>query len=102
MRVEHNGKMTFVYFSPVRLALTKEMINHPALIEHLSKHDSAEFEVRLAETARFCGVALDGVYDPQDVDNICELCLRELQLRSMGVILSPHQKFHHSLDVQKS
>lgn len=76
-----------VFFSPVRQALNEEVPKHPALVEHLSKHPSNEFEVRLAEIARFAGVMLDGEYTVQDIDNICELCLGELKKRSTQIIL---------------
>jgi len=76
-----------VYFSPVRQALNAEIINHAGLQEHLSKHPTTEFEVRLAEIARYCGVMLDGEYYEKDIDVICGLCLEELRKKSTIILL---------------
>lgn len=75
-----------VYFTPVQQALNAEITKHPALLEYLRKHETTEFEVRLAEVARFCGIALDGSYDGEDIDNICGLCLQELRKRSTLIL----------------
>ena len=75
-------RRTLVFFSSVRQALNKEVTQHPALGELLRNHPASEFELRLAEIAKFCGVALDGEYYGDDIDNICSLCLDELKKRS--------------------
>lgn len=80
--------MHYVFFTPTQQALNEEITKHPALMEYLSKHPSTEFEVRIAEVARFCGIALDGNYDGEDIDNICGLCVEELRKRST-LILTP-------------
>ena len=76
-----------VYFTPVQQALNAEIVKHPELMAHLRNHPSTEFEIRMAEVARFCGVLLDGMYDGKDIDNICALCLNELQKRSTVILL---------------
>jgi hypothetical protein len=81
------GRVNLVYFSPVRQALNAEIASHAGLQEYLKKHPTTEFEVRLAEIARYCGVMLDGEYDQQDIDNICGLCLEELRKKSTIVLL---------------
>lgn len=75
-----------VYFTAVQQALNAEIVKHPALMEYLQKHPSTEFEVRLAEIARFCGVALNGSYNGKDIDNVCGLCLDELRKRSTLIL----------------
>ena len=75
-----------VFFSPVQQALNLEITSHPKLMEHLEKHPAAEFEVRLAEIARFCGIALDGEYNSVDIDVICGMCLEELKKRSTLIL----------------
>lgn len=75
-----------VYFSPVQQALNREVTNHSALMEILRTQAHADFEVRLAEIAKYAGVMLDGEYNGKDIDNICGLCLEELQKRSMQII----------------
>ena len=80
-------RRTLVFFSPVRNALNREIINHPALMEKLRQQPTAEFEIRLASIAAYCGIALDGEYIQSELDEVCELCLEELQKRSMQIIL---------------
>jgi len=80
------GRMQLNYFSPVRQALNAEIASHAGLQEYLKKHDTSEFEVRLAEIARYCGVMLDGEYDQHDIDNICGLCLEELRKKSTIIL----------------
>lgn len=75
-----------VFFSEVQQALNYEVTKHPALGELLRNHPSKEFEVRLAEIAKYCGIALDGIYDGKDIDNICGLCLEELRKRSTLIV----------------
>lgn len=79
-----------VYFSGARQALNEEVLKHPDLRVLLMNHPAEEFEVRLAEIAKYSGVVLDGTYDAQDIDNICELCLGELQKKSQIVLLPMH------------
>lgn len=80
-------RRTHVYFSPVQQALNAEVVKHAGLMEVLKNHPSGEFEIRLAEIARYCGLALDGIYDGKDIDNICALCLEELQKKSTIIVL---------------
>ncbi len=80
-------RRTLVMFSPVRTALNREIINHPTLMEKLRQQPTAEFEIRLASIAAYCGIALDGEYRQGDIDKICALCLEELKKRSMQIIL---------------
>jgi len=76
-----------VYFSGAKQALNEEVLKHPELRALLVNHPAEEFEVRLAEIAKYSGVMLDGTYDAQDIDNICELCLGELQKKKESVIV---------------
>ena len=76
-----------VYFTPVQVALNAEIPKHPGLVEYLRKQAHQDFEIRLAEIARYCGIALDGEYDGHDINNICALCLNELQKRSTLILL---------------
>jgi hypothetical protein len=80
--------MNAVYFSPAQLALNAEAQKHPRLMEYMQKHQGADFEVKLAEIARYVGLTLDGTYDKQDIDNICDICITELKKRSTLILLS--------------
>lgn len=81
------SKVTLSYFSPSRLALAKEIKNHPELIRLLGNHPAAEFEVKLAEIATYCEVILDGDYSPHDLDGLCDLLVRKLKQKLSGIIL---------------
>ena len=80
-------RRALVMFSPVRQALNREIINHPTLMEKLRQQPTAEFEIRLASIAAYCGIALDGEYRQEEIDKICALCLEELKKRSIQIIL---------------
>lgn len=88
--IEKRGKYNLVYFSSVQQALNKEVLNHPQLMEYLRNKPAHEMEIRLAQIAEYCGLALDGIYDGKDIDNICALCLAELKSRSTQIILPLH------------
>ena len=80
-------RRTLVYFSPAQLALNEEVVKHPKLMERLGNKITADFEVKLAEVASYCGILLDGYYDKNDIDTICDLCITELKKRSSAIIL---------------
>ena len=67
------------YFPEVYIALNKEVLNHPTLMERLAKHPEAEFEIKLAEVAAYCLIAVDGEFFPKDLEKLAELCLTRLQ-----------------------
>lgn len=78
-RRESNGKVTFTYFSESKVRLSEEIANHPDLCALVSKHPASEFELRLAEVAAYCEVALDGAYTPEDIDEICNRLYEKLR-----------------------
>lgn len=67
------------FFSPVRIELAKEVSHHPALKKLLADHPPEEFEIKLAEIAAYCGVAVDGYLYDKDIDQLCDLCIRRLR-----------------------
>lgn len=86
-RIEKRGKYVLEYFTPMQQELNKELLNHPELRAILNNQVHADFEVRLAEIAAYCNIALDDEYTAQDLNFICELCLKELKKRSTILIL---------------
>lgn len=85
--IEKRGKYNLVYFTTVQQELNKEVIQHPELMERLKNHPAGEFEIRLAEIAAYCNLALDDTYQGKDIDNICEYCLNYLQRKRIPIIL---------------
>ncbi len=73
------------FFSESRIALQREIKKHPDLMELLAEHPIEEFEIRLAETAAYCNIILEGAYTPEDIDGICELCVKDLVAKRMPV-----------------
>ena len=77
------------YFTEERLELQKELMNHPEVCALISKHPPQEFELRLAEIACYCGVALDGAYSQAELDKLCEILRNRLyimRVQSIGML----------------
>lgn len=81
-----SGKIKLMYFGPEMLELNKEVRNHPKLTQRLVKMNALDFETKIASVAAYCGVALDGAYDEEDLENIAKLCLAELRKKSTIII----------------
>lgn len=82
-----NGKVRMVFFSEARIELSKEVANHPKLLDKLTAVNSQDFDDRLAVIAAYCNIALDDIYTQKDIDSICELCIA--RLKNKQVILIP-------------
>ena len=80
-------RIRYDYFSEAEIALSKEIGNHPALMELLSKHPPQEKEIRLAEIAAYCDVVLDGSYSEEEIERLCGILYRKLKLKDSGIIL---------------
>ena len=76
------------FFSDSRIALNREVIEHPTLCELLSKHPPQEFEIRLAEIAAYCDVVLDDWYTPADLDKLCDILWNKLREKRGGIIVA--------------
>lgn len=48
-------------------------------MERLAKHPAEEFEIRLAEIASYCLIAVDGEFLPEDLVKLADLCLEKLK-----------------------
>ena len=76
------------YFSPSRLLLQEEVALHPELAPHIAQFPASEFELRLAAVAAYCGVIVDGLYDPDEIDRFCEILVVKLQEKRTLILRS--------------
>lgn len=79
-------KTRLEFFSPERIALNRETKNHPELAHLLASYPADDFEGRLGEIAAFCGVLVDGMYLPMELDNLCKILFFRLQQKRMTYI----------------
>lgn len=75
------------FFPESRIALSREVAEHPPLLELLQKHPQAEFEIILAEIATYCGVVLDGTYTQEDLDKLCDILFKRLRAKRSSILL---------------
>ena len=75
------------YFPPHMIELQEEIFNHPELCRLLANHPPQEKEMRLAEIAAYCGIILNGMYMPEDIDKLCEILHRKLVEKRIQIIL---------------
>lgn len=76
-------------FHQNRIDLDRELHQHPQLLENLSHQPSNEFEMRIAEIASYCDVALHGDYSPLDLDHLCGILYKKLvEKRTSSIIQS--------------
>ena len=76
-----NGKVTFEMFPEGYIALNKELATglHPKLEALLAKHPVEETDIKLAEIASYCQVALDATYTLAERDKLCFILAGRLQ-----------------------
>lgn len=77
------------FFPESRIALSREIQYHPALLALLQNHAQAEFEIIIAEIAAYCEVVLDGIYTQESIDKLCDILYWKLREKRTGIIL-PH------------
>ncbi len=64
------------------IALNRELASgyHPKLAVRLANHPSAETEIRLAEIASYCSIAIDGIYGPEQIAELCAILAGRLEV----------------------
>jgi len=67
------------YFPEEFIQLNKEILHHPVLQRRLANHPIHEFEIRMAEVAAYCLIAVDGEFYLEDLIKLAALCLERLQ-----------------------
>lgn len=69
---------TLNIFPEPLIALNREVLNHPKLMEYLGNHESAEWEIKIAEICLYCEVIVDGIYLPEEMENLCSILVGKL------------------------
>lgn len=75
------GKIRFEMFPEGYIALNKELATglHPKLEKLLEKHPLDETDIKLAEIAAYCSVALDATYTLGERDKLCFILAGRLE-----------------------
>lgn len=76
-----------VLFSEARIALAREVTNHPDLVELLAEYDPTDFEAQVAEIAAYCKVMVHGDYIALEIDNLCDKLFDILRAKSAGIVI---------------
>lgn len=66
------------FFSPAKIALIREVKNHPDLVELLATEQPEEFEDQVAMIAGYLKILVDGMYTMEELDRLCDICWRQL------------------------
>lgn len=92
-RPESNGVIVKEYFSQERIAFMREVNAHHEFNYILETHDPRTdegFIEVLKEVSASCGIILDGLYSPLDIDNLCkELYFRLKQKHAAIITVAP-------------
>lgn len=77
------------FFDPRRLALQRELLLHPDLVERIGQHagSNAKFEVILSEIATEFKIIVDGAYYPEELNKLCEILTKKLYERRSMILL---------------
>lgn len=91
--MSYEGQLKIEYFPEGIIALNAELATglHPRLEKLLANHPANETEIRLAEIASYVGVILDGIYHPEDLNNLGRILAGRLEVlreTPSGIILS--------------
>ena len=77
-----NGKVIFEFFPEGFIVLQKEIATglHPKLEKLLANHPADETDIKLAEIAAYCSVALDATYTLAERDRLCYILAGRLEV----------------------
>ena len=67
------------YFHPARIALNKEVREHPALLAFISSYHPSDFAGIIGEIAAYCNVVMDGMYSEDDLNVLCDMLYWKLK-----------------------
>lgn len=87
MNLEGTKFKSVTLFDDRLLRLDREIANHPEVQKLLSKHPVGELELRLAEVASYCEVALDGAYTKEDLYKLADILATKLIAKRIKFIL---------------
>lgn len=76
-----NGKVRFEMFPEGYIALNRELATglHPKLEKLLANHPADETDIKLAEIANYCLIALDATYTLAERDKLCFILAGRLE-----------------------
>lgn len=75
-------------FPEVFIELQKEIQQHEKLLINLLQlPKDSPMEMKLGEVAAYCGIALDGVYTQEDIENLCEILVKKLRQKRTPLVL---------------
>lgn len=79
------------YFPEERIALAKEIREHPPLQILLAgtKMKARDFPAMLAEIATYCNILVNGDYMPEELDKICGVLVEELRKMRSIIVTAP-------------
>jgi len=66
-------------FHESSIALMREIKHHPKLIEHLVAAEVDDFPDQLAAIAAYLGIAVDGMFVPDQLETMCDQLYWELR-----------------------
>ena len=70
------------YFDQRALDLNSEVIKHPLLMEQIAPHTDPA--MKLAVIAAYCDVMLDGAYNEEECNKLCEILTKRLVAKREG------------------
>lgn len=76
------------FFSPAKIALNMEVKQHPGLLNLIGQLSPEEqtFENKLGVTAAYCQIPIDNTFTPDQIDDLCNLLVKELR-RKRSIII---------------
>lgn len=75
------------YFPDCYVELMRETKHHPELIAKMRKLDSQDFIELLQVIAAHCLIVVDGMYMPDELEGLCDLCFKKLRKKRAIIIL---------------
>jgi len=82
-----NPNLKLEFFPEPLQALTKEIYNHPALLQILHNQADKDVYMQLCEIAAYCDVVLEGDYSRDDVIRLAEKLTWDLKKKGSALIL---------------
>lgn len=82
------GRARKVYFPEQRIQLYREVTNHPDLMVRLLPYKGTQMEEVLGEIAAYVGVILDGYYEEDRINELCDILTEKLKDKRKIIIAS--------------
>lgn len=79
----------FEMFSDARIALQREVKEHPLLIELLKIYEQDDWPGQLGEIAAYVLVMMDGMYMPHELEKLYDILFWKLRGKRGGIVVIP-------------